>query len=64
MQKRKTEKRHFRMKFKIDGIGVFEWWRWYKNEASFIKAVARQFERKCPCRRIFVQVLEIEEIKH
>lgn len=51
------------MKFQIDGIGIFERWRWYPNEASFIKAVAREFEIKYPWRRIFVEVLKIKEIK-
>lgn len=51
------------MKFRIQGIGTFERYRWYPSHDSFVRATALEFERKYPRMRIFIEELEFREVK-
>ena len=58
------KKRHFHIKFEVEHVGIFERWAWYVNRDSFVKSLAIEFEKKYPHLRIFINVLDFEEIKH
>jgi len=57
------KKKHFYIRFHIEGIGTFKRYAWYVSQASFVKSLALEFEKKYPRLRIFIEVLEIKEIK-
>lgn len=56
-------KKRFHIMFEVERTGPYERWAWYKSRNSFVKSLAREFE-KIYRRKVFIKVLYFEEIKH